>query len=379
MYSTSKSPEYSHTFSYANFLVLVLRHQFDSLVIQIDNTWNDNASLFARFMSAFTLSITNQALLLNATWPNIALPNFANQANDFLISTSAEMVTYFPIVDDEDRSSWETFSALNKGWYEEVVKFQDPEAVVESILPFIHPAVVNRTHEEPIALPLWQTVPAPYAYTINFDMLELPIFNNAYQYVKATNRPVVSETSGPNGLSNAYDNDDGHPRSFLCAPLFNDFTPSKKLVGIFMSNVSWKNFFTSAAYLGIKGLVLVVANSCGDSFTYALGDEEPTFMGYGDLHDSKYEKYAQTTLFEAFQSEDENEIAGEYEGAEGVHNASSCRYYITVYPSEALVNSYNTAAPVYITVTVVLIFAVVSVLFVTYDRLVQARQVSKNI
>jgi hypothetical protein len=291
--------------------------------------------------------------------------NFAYQANEFLLSTGADMATFSPIVDKQARFSWETFSGKNQGWVEEGLEFEgrlDYNIGAIPIDPSIYPNLTEKSHTFDVALPFWQTAPVPDSVTINYDLLEIPVFQSAFQYVEKNRHPILTEVVDPSILSDV-NITDGHPRFFIVAPLFDPFTSSKKLVGIFTAIISWQSYFKSVAYQG-DGLVLVVANSCGDLFTYSLLGQESTFLGDGDLHDSRFDSMSQTISFEAFQR------------IEHVHGSRDCHYNITVYPSEAKVNEYHTNTAATMTLMVLAVFVTVSVLFIIYDRLVQARQVS---
>lgn len=257
----------------------------------------------------------------------------------------------------------------NQGWVKAGLAFEgrlDSNTEDLSIFPFIEPNA--KSHDHDVTLPFWQTAPVPNSSMVNFDLLEFPVLERAFLYVNETHRPLLTEVVDPYLLSTSINIADGHPRSFIVAPIFDDFASAKKVVGILTTNISWEAYFKSASHRGSNGLVVVVANACGDKFTYMLTDTAPIFLGHGDLHEAKYESISETISFNAFRLDGEDK-----------NTRIDCHYNFTVYPSETMINEYTSERPVYIALSVVMVFVVVSVMFLLYDKLVQVRQVSRYV
>jgi Adenylate and Guanylate cyclase catalytic domain len=124
---------------------------------------------------------------------------------------------------------------------------------------------------------------------------------------------------------------------------------------------------------GQNGLIVVIHNDCGMSFTYVLNGEESTFLGLGDLHDDIYDKYALSLNF----TELDDFIIGDeldYYYAGLPIDASFCMYNVTIFPSEVMEDEYRSNDPIIFTYSVIAIFLITSICFLGYDRLVADRQ-----
>jgi hypothetical protein len=48
---------------------------------------------------------------------------------------------------------------------------------------------------------------------------------------------------------------------------------------------------------GVTGIVTVIRNTCNQSFTYEINGPEATYLGEGDLHETKYDDMETTVSF----------------------------------------------------------------------------------
>lgn len=62
-----------------------------------------------------------------------------------------------------------------------------------------------------------------------------------------------------------------HPHSFLQQPVFKELhDPKSDLVGILQSVVPWDSYLQNLLPTGVKGIVVVLKNTCGQEYTYTL-------------------------------------------------------------------------------------------------------------
>ena len=101
-------------------------------------------------------------------------------------------------------------------------------------------------------------------------------------------------------------------------------------------------------------------------FTYVLDGSEVRPLGFGDLHDPRFDKWGRTTTFLQKHLPDGT--------AMGTALDRRCSYRINVYPSQDFLDEYQTTAPYVITATMVSVFAFAILLFLFYDCLVERRQ-----
>jgi len=132
----------------------------------------------------------------------------------------------------------------------------------------------------------------------------------------------------------------------------------------------WRHIIRNILPPNSKGLLLVVENPCGSQqFTYIINGENPTFLGFGDLHETKqhYEEMAVSKKLTDLVNHE-----GTYTGLP--MNADFCPYVITVYPSTTMEEKYVTSDPIVFTIAVASIFLFTSLVFLSYDRFVNRVQ-----
>lgn len=62
-----------------------------------------------------------------------------------------------------------------------------------------------------------------------------------------------------------------HPHSFLLSPVFDELgNPKAELKGLLQSVVDWDRYLINLLPEGVNGVVCVLKNTCGQSFTYIL-------------------------------------------------------------------------------------------------------------
>lgn len=120
-------------------------------------------------------------------------------------------------------------------------------------------------------------------------------------------------------------------------------------------------FFANVLPTGTNAIV-VLGNTCGQVYTYQVDGFEAWFLGFGDLHDAKFD-YLGSPL--AYFVEQNVSISLEQNG---------CTYSVRIYPSQELEDSYLTNAPIIYAVSLAAVFLLTSVLFVLYDYSVERRQ-----
>jgi hypothetical protein len=145
-------------------------------------------------------------------------------------------------------------------------------------------------------------------------------------------------------------------------------TDDTKALGSVAFSFYWKHTLKDSLPPNSKGIVVVFRNDCGNQvFTYQIDGKTPTFLGFQDLHDPKYEDTAMTKNLTELINQN-----GIYTGLP--MNDDFCPYTITVYPSEALEGAFVTSDPIIYAVVITLIFFFTSVIFFSYDWFVNRRQ-----
>jgi signal transduction histidine kinase len=164
------------------------------------------------------------------------------------------------------------------------------------------------------------------------------------------------------------------PLSFIAHPVFDSFREDRKLVGVIAASIYWKMIFSQILPSSDShtGIFCVLENDYNQTLTYRVDGNEATFLGPGDLHDSKYD-YLE-------YSEDVNEKLQELATIDRQsYRAVSVstdfgRYRLRVYPTSETVAEYTTNEPIIYSVLIVCAFLFTSTVFLIYSILVERRQ-----
>ncbi|CAB9519134.1 Receptor-type guanylate cyclase gcy [Seminavis robusta] len=165
----------------------------------------------------------------------------------------------------------------------------------------------------------------------------------------------------------------GDPLSEAAYPIFADFDDEndngeREVVAVMNAQFSWQTYFEGLLPDTNRGFLVVLTNECDGSFTYVINGAEVDKLGFGDLHDPKFDHMNVSTYLQ-------DGLTIHDGSATGVKlNQRGCPYSLHVYPSQEIMNEYITSMPIIITVCIVFIFLLTATSFVVYDRLVEKRQ-----
>jgi hypothetical protein len=147
--------------------------------------------------------------------------------------------------------------------------------------------------------------------------------------------------------------------------------PNSNVVGIVASSFFWRTFLEDILPFGERGLIVVFANTCNQTFTYEINGHEAKWIGVGDLHNNEFDYLNQTLTFEEiglFSS-----LVGNYGGLPV--DFDHCAYSVSCYPSHTMKDKHYTNNPTIFTVIACCIFIFTALVFMGYDKLVTMRYV----
>ena len=316
------------------------------------------------------LTISSHAKTTEEPWPLETFPHFEPVAGNFRDVSGTRLIALTPYVEDDSRNlwhAWETYATQNQGWIKEGFAYlgeeADPLDIPEKIWEYNRLGQQTPSKAGPF-VPLWQTSSPPLdSGLVNFNLLSNVLFHDtfylAYDYKEALLSQVVeSDIQEIFGVA-ATEN----PESLLISPIYEESTGNAQVVvGAIVAILPWDSYFSGLLHEGASGMVCVLLNTCGQSYTYKLDGPAATYMGSGDLHDSDYDDLVhvvEVTPFTSLHPEKEDKY---------------CEYTVYIYPTSELEDEFRSAAPGLYMGVVFLIFIVAACLFLTYDSLVQKRQ-----
>ena len=128
--------------------------------------------------------------------------------------------------------------------------------------------------------------------------------------------------------------------------------------------IYWQSYFTNVLPQGQNGVVAILENSCGQSFTYVLNGPNVYYVGQGDMHEPRFDDWVVETGYGAFLGKDA--ISGESGDAQ-------CFYNVRVYPSSEMEDDYLTISPIVFACGLVSVFLLTSLVFLVFFRKVNRR------
>lgn len=154
----------------------------------------------------------------------------------------------------------------------------------------------------------------------------------------------------------------GGPLSYYYFPIFEPPVSDPVLVGVLQAVVYWNNYFEDLLPQTAKGVVVVLDNTCEQSFTFSIHGERASFLGDGDLHDSKYDDMEVSTEYGVFLKRSPRVDMG------------GCFYRVRVYPSQEMEDDHLTNGPLIFCLSILAVFVFTVAVFIAYDRFVERRQ-----
>lgn len=302
---------------------------------------------------SLSISITSLTNFQQAPWPLVTLDHFAQSAAEARRLSQSPWLGLTPMV--TKRTEWEAYSVENQGWVEKGLAFHDENVSLAEPIPaqiHWHGIPLPASSAGPF-LPIWQMSPVPHDVgMVNYDLLSDPIMLHVVDAAGNSKTSVQSPVyEGPmiNKTS---------PQSVLLQPVWATFQSSSSIVTFLASVTAWDVYLGNSLADGINGIVVILANDCGQTFTYELNGFGVEYLGEGDLHDTSYD----SMVVEAPLANK----AGPTEGA--------CLYSIRIYPTQSLQNTFWTNRPRTYSAVIVLVVAMTTLVFVAYDLLALRHQ-----
>ncbi|KAL3917415.1 MAG: hypothetical protein SGILL_004724 [Bacillariaceae sp.] len=382
------------------------------------STMGSNLERTLQASDAFVASIASMAELTNQTWPFVVVPDFAVRAEKIRSLANAVVANTYAVIQPEERSEWERFSALaGESFVEESLTVM--EEYDDSHWPIIwnytawnviwaydeydkeNPGEEGTTREGTY-MPWWQAQPTiPAAEPVyNWDLLSDPgtnimnmsgpettihthkvVVTDAYMiayeddFERIENNVFYAEFFAPYlppGV-NAME-----PASDIYYPIFEDSHKGIKMaenddreaVGVFCLSVYWRDTVKKILPDGSNGLLVVFTNPCNPTWTYQINGPEAVFLGAGDAHEERYDSMGMSSLL----TELGNYAIGDTEYSGLPINEEFCPYTIHIYPSSEMEQSFKTNTPLIFALVTALVFVGTAMTFLLYDFWVERRQ-----
>jgi hypothetical protein len=265
--------------------------------------------------------LTSEAAERNQTFPYVTIGSFEVEGFSIRTSSKVQGVVFTPLVDSSTVAAWNDYSVNEQGWIE---KSRDtfetsPEFLSDSFVqgdmpPYVYSLSENGSSvpttlvgTDPLA-PWWQMSPPPYdpATNLNFDTLSNQDIKTLYDAMETSREAVFGPVADVSyfddsfartvddqphndgdriyGDSSYKSGNDGHhhrrtvseekknrPRSILMQPVYKElYNNESPIVGMLHAVVTWDSYMVNLLPRGIEGIQVVLANDCGQAYTYEL-------------------------------------------------------------------------------------------------------------
>jgi hypothetical protein len=344
-----------------------------------------NAENIYGLMDSCSSTITSFALSTDAQWPYVTIPHFEVRGEKFFNVSSARLLAFAPVVHDKDVDAWNRYSVQEQGWIAESYRLRgDTQRNPNPIHDQVYRTDANG-REEAVPesssssgveyAPLWQEASAPTNVDgINYNLYSNSLFRKVFDFARMTRSAVLSAVTDPSTLfgdeaGHAQDSTDGllaDPDSILVQNVYDTFDErERQVVAALIAVLPWKVYFEGLMHDGANGLICVLRDTCGAEFTYRLDGPKAVYLGQGDHHEAEFDDLEFARPFAPFI---------DYSTADTASMEAHCEYSLHIFPSSVLEKAYHSRKPTLFTIAVVSVFFFTSIVFVTYDFLVQRRQ-----
>jgi hypothetical protein len=362
--------------------------QFDGFATPVLTKSMNSFRTFQLSLHTAGVAITSSTAAKSEIWPFVTVSNFETKAQSLvhkLLGNEGEEdqsnILFSVVVQDEQRDEWESYSVANQGW------IQDGHQVLQegsrgnadasqSITPYIHVSQPNNNQgnnpepgeempepkvagTEELYTPIWQVSPPPLGsdtLNVNYNLHESSFFQKDFEIMQNTRRWV---------LTRALEVKEGDlypmPRIVVDQPIFEQTGDRGNVVALLHATVPIDIFFRDSVPVGTDDIVLVLTNTCNQTYSYLIQGPDLVFLSDSDLHDTKY---------------DEHEVRQEFRTGDAQETTGYCPWTIHLYPTDDFRDRYTSdQEPRIFTTGVVFIFSLVAVCFIMYDCFVERRQV----
>ena len=248
-------------------------------------------------LEAMSDTITSFTLSSGYEWPYVTVPHFDKRGSRAREDAYIEIVGFSPLVTYEDREEWVDYS-LNSStsW----------DTSVFDMIPFIWKEpeesseggeIVKIPDDNILMAPMWQTSPkANHKGALNYNLFSETLYQHLYGAMTESKKTALSAVYTNNiqtKLWGKLEHAQYHnvsleetrdiPHSALITPVYDSFDPeTRNLAGLVHGILPWDTYLTDLLPPGVNGIVAVLANSCGQRFTFRIDGPKAIFVGEGE-------------------------------------------------------------------------------------------------
>ncbi|CAB9509831.1 Guanylate cyclase [Seminavis robusta] len=286
-------------------------------------------------------------------WPYVTMPRWGYHSAKLLKQSKAYNSGYCVVVQQEEIPKWLNFSTSNLEWVDEAKAVQAKTDeywadlstnFTSPVLPFVWSVGAEglEAHAEPT--PYMNNYPTGISSQRQLRRMASGVgnFHRIHHRVpqqqdgrhhqrrqclaqRVRSKEVLQVEAAVNYSKNFLTPGRGNasePNGFIIYPIFDsldsprlDRSQDQEPLGYYWYTYFWKDYIQNILPEGTDGVVAVFKNSCGKPFSYRLDGPKTTYLGGGDLHDTKYDYLERSqTLHQLMDSTKQSAEGSSYTG-----------------------------------------------------------------
>ena len=326
----------------------------------------------------------------NQVWPLVTIPLYELHAQEAILHAQTEFLGLWHRV---ELSELEEFTAYTARHFQDVTEeahmlsYGNLERLANdttSFKPFVSqgtPPKYARETAKAEYWPGWQLSPAPTTYeTINWNIVSFPAMEGVIDamvklryettftsvllyeqtaeiiYADAELDSIFhAEPSSPLEPSE-------HPHMLAAHPVHQDPTNSdSRIVAAVVGGIALDAVFQDASPEDTDGIICVLKNNMGQTYSYELLGNEVVYLGARDFHDKSYDSMFFRVSLALHTNPSYTSTPGH------------AQYDLFIYPTATFEANYNNGSAEMLAAIVSITFVLVAGLFFVYDVVVQRR------
>jgi hypothetical protein len=330
-------------------------------------------------MEGLTHTVTASILLVNSESSHqgfITLPFAEEHFGSIRNASGSIALAYLPMVSKANSADWDEYSSTNQGWIQDratddaamvrifstIWDLDRPEECGSALSDDITRIPVTYDTEGPFA-PVWTVSPA-ISGIVNKDMFGQANLEQGLQKVGAVGRSLFLE-SCTLGKWFEVSSDVDYSEAVIASPVLDSFSSSASVVGYMIEVFAWKSFWQDVMPEGTEPVILHLESSCGHQSIYQVAGSEVKLLSQEQDYAGDYRDMGISSGFAKF--------ANSPEIVDDAERSSICLYTMTVYPTPALEQEFDSQRPLGLALAMVAVFLVTAMMFFFFD-VVMTRQ-----
>ena len=180
------------------------------------------------------MTTTSYALDQELNWPYVGLPHFKERALQVQRQSGASYLALVPLVAENERSDWETWSVENAKPDIIPSRISNYDPTTDSVGGSAHGLV------GPYYAPVWEVMPQlPHRNMdlFTYEQHGTPLLTGIFSLIEGIGGTVMSKLAIPDETDP--DDENSWPFVLMASPVFDAFHSHQSIVGLYASLIPW--------------------------------------------------------------------------------------------------------------------------------------------